>query len=43
MLNSDVLESCKDGVRVVNVARGPLICETSLVAALKSGKVHLPL
>ena len=40
MLNSDVLESCKDGVRVVTVARGPLICETSLVAALKSGKVH---
>ena len=29
----------KDGVRIVNVARGPLIDEKALVAALKSGKV----
>jgi len=40
MLNADVLASAKDGIRVVNVARGPLIDETALIAALQSGKVH---
>lgn len=40
MLNTDVLASAKDGIRVVNVARGPLIDETALIAALQSGKVH---
>lgn len=40
MLNADVLRQCKDGVRVVNVARGPLIDEPALVAALEAGKVH---
>ena len=29
----------KDGVRIINVARGPLIDEKALVKALKSGKV----
>ena len=39
MLNESVLSRCKDGVFVVNIARGPLISETALVDALKSGKV----
>ena len=40
MLNADVMSQCKDGVRVVNVARGPLIDENALVDALKSSKVY---
>lgn len=40
MLNKDVLSKCKAGVMVVNVARGPLICEDDLIAALQSGKVY---
>lgn len=40
MLNADMLSLVKNGVRVVNVARGPLIDEQALIAALQSGKVH---
>jgi len=40
MLDADVLARCRDGVRVVNVARGPLIDEPALIAALQAGKVH---
>lgn len=40
MLNADVLAAAKDGIRIVNVARGPLIDETALITALQSGKVH---
>lgn len=40
MLNAEVLARCKPGVRIVNVARGPLIDEVALVAALQSGHVH---
>ncbi|MBO9476100.1 phosphoglycerate dehydrogenase [Shimia sp. R11_0] len=40
MLDADVLSKCKAGVRVVNVARGPLIDEAALVSALQSGHVH---
>jgi D-3-phosphoglycerate dehydrogenase len=40
MLNSEVLSHCKDGVRIINVARGPLIDEVALENALKIGKVH---
>ncbi len=38
-LNADVLAKCKDGVRVLNVARGPLVVDADLQAALDSRKV----
>ncbi|HEV7750045.1 MAG TPA: hydroxyacid dehydrogenase, partial [Baekduia sp.] len=38
-LDAEALAKCKDGVRVLNVARGPLIVDGDLVAALDSGKV----
>ena len=40
MVNDDVFKQAKDGVRVINVGRGPIIDETSLEDALKSGKVY---
>jgi D-3-phosphoglycerate dehydrogenase / 2-oxoglutarate reductase len=40
MLNAEVLARCKRGVFVVNVARGPLIDEPALTAALQSGQVR---
>jgi len=39
MLNKEVLDLCKNGVYIVNVARGPLIDEKALKAALNLGKV----
>ncbi len=38
-LDAGALAKCKDGVRVLNVARGPLIVDEDLEAALDSGKV----
>jgi D-3-phosphoglycerate dehydrogenase / 2-oxoglutarate reductase len=38
-LNAEVFAKCKDGVRVLNVARGPLVNDEDLKAALDSGKV----
>jgi D-3-phosphoglycerate dehydrogenase len=38
-LNADALARCKDGVYVLNVARGPLVVDEDLKAALDSGKV----
>jgi D-3-phosphoglycerate dehydrogenase len=38
-LDAEALAKCKDGVRVLNVARGPLIVDEDLQAALDSGKV----
>jgi D-3-phosphoglycerate dehydrogenase len=38
-LNAEVLAKCKDGVRILNVARGPLVVDEDLQAALDSGKV----
>lgn len=40
MLNAKSLEAAKQGVRVVNVARGPIINEADLIAALERGTVH---
>lgn len=40
MFSFDEINRCKDGVRVINVARGPLIDEGALVNGLKSGKIH---
>lgn len=40
MLNKEIIKKCKDGVRIVNVARGPLIDETELCESLVNGKVH---
>jgi D-3-phosphoglycerate dehydrogenase / 2-oxoglutarate reductase len=40
MVNADVFKQVKDGVRVVNVGRGPIIDEASLISALKSGRVY---
>lgn len=39
LLNADSFGQARDGVIVVNVARGGLIDETALVAGLQSGKV----
>ena len=39
MLNAEVLAQCKQGVRIVNVGRGPIIDEPALEAALQSGQV----
>ncbi|HEX5926273.1 MAG TPA: phosphoglycerate dehydrogenase [Baekduia sp.] len=38
-LDAAALAKCKDGVKVLNVARGPLINDEDLIAALDSGKV----
>lgn len=35
----DILEKCKDGIRIVNVSRGPLIDESVLIKGLKSSKI----
>jgi len=39
MINADALAQMKPGVRIVNCARGPLIVEDDLKAALESGHV----
>lgn len=38
-LNAEAFAKMKDGVRVLNVARGPLLVDADLEAALESGKV----
>jgi D-3-phosphoglycerate dehydrogenase len=38
-LNADALAKCRDGVYVLNVARGPLLVDEDLKAAIDSGKV----
>ena len=40
MLDADALNQTRHGVRIVNVARGPLIDEGALAEALRSGRVH---
>jgi D-3-phosphoglycerate dehydrogenase len=39
MLNAAALKQCKRGLRIINVARGPLIDEAALVRALRDGIV----
>lgn len=39
LLNATAFEQMKDGVVIVNTARGPIIDETALIAALEHGKV----
>lgn len=39
MLNTDAFNRMKDGVRIYNCARGGIIDEAALIAALESGKV----
>lgn len=40
MLNKDTLAQLKKGAQVINVARGPLIDEPALIAALQSGHIQ---
>ncbi|MFM2130224.1 MAG: hypothetical protein RL477_1770, partial [Pseudomonadota bacterium] len=39
IINAAAIAKMKDGVRVINCARGELVVEADMVAALKSGKV----
>ena len=39
MIGQKEFEKMKDGVLLVNTARGPIISEPSLIAALESGKL----
>ncbi len=40
-LNAEVLAKCKDGVRVLNVARGPLVVDADLPAALEHAEQNV--
>lgn len=40
LINSKSIAKMKDGVRLINVSRGPLINEEDLVTGLLSGKIH---
>jgi len=39
LLNTETLQQCKPGVRIINCARGGIINEADLVAAIESGHV----
>lgn len=39
MIDREAITKMKDGVIIVNTARGPVICEEDLIQALQSGKV----
>lgn len=41
LLNEDTLKDCKDGVIIINTARGGLINEEDLMHAIKSNKVSM--
>jgi D-3-phosphoglycerate dehydrogenase len=40
LINATSISKMKDGVRLINVSRGPLINENDLIIGLLSGKVH---
>lgn len=40
MINKDSITQMKDGVILINTARGSIICEEDLIKALNSGKVY---
>lgn len=40
LINAQTIELMKEGVRIVNVSRGPIVEENALISALKSGRVH---
>jgi D-3-phosphoglycerate dehydrogenase len=42
-INSDTIAMMKDGVRILNFARGELVDTASILSALESGKVQLML
>jgi D-3-phosphoglycerate dehydrogenase len=39
MISAETLQKCKDGVRIINCARGGIINEEALLSGLESGKV----
>ena len=39
LINAETLSKCKDGVRIINCARGGIVDEKALLEALESGKV----
>lgn len=39
MINKDTIAMMKDGVRIINLARGELVSENDILAALEGGKV----
>jgi D-3-phosphoglycerate dehydrogenase len=40
LINATSISKMKDGVRLINVSRGPLINENDLIIGLLSGKIH---
>lgn len=40
IINKESIDLMKDGVRIINVSRGPIIHEEELLNGLKSGKIH---
>ncbi len=38
-INRDTISKMKDGVRILNLARGELVCDEDMIEALESGKV----